>query len=189
MKGSWRLHRKKIRTIALIAAACLAALGIVWIAWSEGAFLPKWIMWQGPELKTSGSPPAEAELESRRVFVSFDGQPVWQSPAEYKVQDMILGDIDHDGKDDLLLLCWKIGRYGEHKPFYVKEDENAWSQHIFIYSLEEGSVQPKWMTSYLPFDVYRWEFNEKERLILTDLSGGTTRWDWKSWGLEIIDES
>ena len=177
----------KKRIIIIVAAACCACAAVIWILWAEGVFLPPWINWE-EKRAAAENPPLEAELKARRVTIFSDGQKIWESPFEYKVQDLLLCDIDHDGEEDILLLCWKIGRYGDHKPFYIKEDEKNWSQHIFIYSIEDGAVKAKWMASYLPFDVLRWEFQENDRLLLTDLAGNVTRWDWLQWGLEIMEE-
>lgn len=53
----------------------------------------------------------------RASVFSGKGQLLWISPAEYIVQDLRFLDINRDRQEDLLLLCWKEGRYGTYRPF------------------------------------------------------------------------
>ncbi len=90
-----------------------------------------------------------------------------------------------------MLLCWKKGRYGAQKPFWVDRDERTWSQHIFIYEYEQENVRPKWMSSYIGQDVAEITVNvgptSLNRLFLTDSDGKINRWIWDSWGFRKED--
>ena len=102
------------------------------------------------------------------------------------MQDVLSCDIDNDGMDELLLLCWKKGRYGEHKPFWVEEDEKNWSQHLFVYEYMEEEIRPKWMSSYIGQDVMEMAAREGAppgiHLLLTSPEGEVSSWFWDSWG-------
>ena len=123
--------------------------------------------------------------EGRRVTVSKGGNIIWQLPKEVLAQDFLFEDIDHDGQEELMILCWKRGRFGKRRPFWVKYDEIGWSQHIFIYEIEGSKVKPKWMASNIGMKAASWKF-EGGKLIITDTDNVTTEWVWISWGLEKL---
>lgn len=191
-KPSRRKLRKLWWIFVLIAAAALAA-AVVFFAWSKGAFLPKWIVWEEKtlNLKSSESRGAEPEaivLKNRRLEVQKDGAAAWESPGDILVQDFLWCDINHDQKNELLLLCWRIGRYGNARPFWVEKDEKKWSQHIYIYEWRDGEIHPLWMASDIGMDAAAFDFDETKRLHITEVSGRETYWDWQSWGLTMIGE-
>lgn len=152
--------------------------------------MPRWIEWKNRELSDgSGAYRIVLERKSVRIFAQ-DGE-LWRSPEEIKVQEAVSADIDEDGQDELVLLCWKIGRYGSHRPFWIEEDEKGWSQHIFVYEYEQENVRPKWMSSYIGQDVVRMEASEtlasKKRLWLTGRDGEVSSWVWDFWGFAKED--
>ncbi len=152
---------------------------------SSGFFLPEWITWEKKTvLDASGE--YGITLERKKVTVIYENAEIWTSPEGVMVQDMLSCDIDCDGTDELLLLCWKKGRYGEHKPFWVERDEKEWSQHLFVYQYVQGEIHPKWMSSYIGQDVAKWSIREGippgPRLLLTSPDGESSSWFWDSWG-------
>ena len=54
------------------------------------------------------------------------------------VQDAFVCDIDRSGDEELILLTWKKGKYGKDMPFWEKEKEKSYSQHIFIYDIDSN---------------------------------------------------
>lgn len=158
---------------------------VLWFLWYSGAFLPDWITWEN-RIVSEASGEYEITLNKKTVEVIYQENIVWTSPAEIKVQDALSGDIDNDGKDELLILCWKKGRYGEHKPFWVERDEKSWSQHLFVYKYEKGEIRPKWMSSYIGQDVMKMSAREGAppgiHLLLTSPDGTISSWFWDSWG-------
>ena len=81
---------------------------------------------------------------------------LWESPKEVKIQQALWADVDNDGKEELVLLCWKKGRYGKSRPFWVERDEKKWSQHLFVYEYDQGVIRSKWMSSYLGIRGCKW---------------------------------
>ena len=69
------------------------------------------------------------------------------------------------------MLCWRIGRYGDAKPFWVEKDEKQWSQHIYIYQWTGEEIHPLWMASDIGMDVAAFAFDEKKRLTITEKDG------------------
>lgn len=190
------------RPLLWAAAAVLAAAALflcLWSGWREGLFLPRWAVWQTREFSCAGGE-YRLRLKDRAVRITRGERILWESPEEIKVQDALSCDIDHDGAEELILLCWRIGRYGSSRPFWVKEDEKDWSQHIFVYEYEGDTVRAKWMSSYLGTDVAEFsscdvpprerpaavEGPPRQCLLLKDPDGGSSRWIWDSWGFTKI---
>ena len=123
--------------------------------------------------------------DSRRIDVYSDDELIWHLPCNVKAQDCILADIDHDREDELLILCWKRGRYGKHRPTWVKHDEIKWSQHIFIYEVTDSTVRPKWMASDIGMNAVSWDYSDGV-LSIEDTDENITKWIWKTWGLEKL---
>ena len=176
--------------ILFIAAAAAAVLTVIYILWNSGCLLPLWIDWKDTTLYTDTGDPKEIVLEHKTIRLINDTDVIWTMPKDIKVQDAAYCDIDSDGNKELILLCWKVGRYGEDKPFWVKRDEKKWSQHIFVYTVNDGKIKPKWMSSYIGQDVSQMNIY-KQHLLLTAPNGQTSGWIWDSWGFtrEDIDIS
>lgn len=175
--------------LSIIAAAAFTAAAIIF-AWTRGAFLPKWIQWEEKYIQLSDekNAPENIQLKNRCITIKNHGKTIWQSPEDILVQDLLWCDINHDEKNELILLCWRIGRYGNAKPYWIEKDEQKWSQHIYIYAYRDNEIHPLWMASDIGMDVASFEFNEKDRLKITETSGRVTLWDWLSWGLTFIQE-
>ncbi len=123
--------------------------------------------------------------EKRDITVFIDGEKVWELDGNVLAQDFLFEDVDDDGEKELLILCWKRGRYGKRRPTWVKRDEIGWSQHIFIYEIKDMRVTPKWMASDIGMDAASWGFKDG-MLYITDTKGTVTKWKWIHWGLEKI---
>ncbi len=135
--------RKKTYKKVIGVSAVLAILaGIAgFMLWFNGAFLPSWIDWENVTF-TVGEDPMEVVVSDKKITAVKGGEAVWQLDNNIKVQSAMPADIDRDGHDELLVLCWRIGRYGQRRPFWVKKDEFKWSQHIYIYDCtpDEGII-------------------------------------------------
>ena len=172
-------------TMALTSAAV-----ILFLLWNSGAFLPRWISWEN-SAGYDASGKYKLVLSKKSVSVAYEDNIIWTSPDGVKVQKALSCDADNDGQDELVLLCWKKGRYGKAKPIWVEKDERKWSQHLFVYEYTPDEVRPKWMSSYIGLDVSDIVSNQKRapynRLWLTDLEGRVSSWVWDSWGFTKED--
>lgn len=115
---------------------------------------------------------------------------LWKRSISTKVQDTLFADIDRDGEPEKIELLWKRGRFGKHRPFWVKEDEKELSQHIFIYDvLEDGELKPLWFASDIGREVVRMKIigENEDILLLEDKEGNNTLWRWESFGLKNVD--
>ena len=109
-----------------------SAVTILFLLWNGGAFLPRWVRWENSaEYDAAGK--YKFLLSKKSLSVTYEDSVIWTSPDGVKVQKALFCDVDNDGQEELVLLCWKKGRYGKVKPIWVEEDERNWSLHIFVY--------------------------------------------------------
>lgn len=171
----------------LIAGFAVILIGVAAVLLHHGYLLPTWVTWERKQIVCDETDaPEKIILRNRTVSVLQDGETIWQSDAGINVQSVLWEDIDHDDAPELMLLCWKRGRYGDSRPFWVTEDEKTWSQHIYLYDWTDGEIRPIWMASDLGREVETWTFHHRSRLLLTDRDGETTAWDWVTWGLSEV---
>lgn len=177
--------------IKFITAVCIGIAVMVCLVCVAGNKLPGWITWEERQINDT-TKKYEIALSSRAVSVSrsSDKKIIWKSQKGVKVQDILSCDIDGDGNDELILLCWKRGRFGKYRPFWVEQDEKEWSQHIFVYRYAEDQLAPMWMSSYIGQDVIKInakpDSKQKYYLILTDRNGKNSNWVWNYWGFELF---
>lgn len=172
-------------TAMMVIMALVGTGAILYVLWLQGVFLPGWISWQSREWNDA-SGEYHISLTEKKVEVAHDGCVIWTSGENVKVQDVLSCDIDNDLEDELVLLCWKRGRYGRARPFWVKEDEESWSQHLFVYEYNQGKIHAKWMSSYLGTEVAGLAAGPAQEpfsaLLFTDTEGKVSCWRWDSWG-------
>ena len=148
--------------------------------WLMGAFLPEWIEWQSRDRLTAER---VISLHDRRLSIEQDGKEFYKTPLFTHVQDFLYFDINGDGTEELILLVWKRGSYGEHRPTWVAQDEMGFSQHIFIYSFLEDRLKPIWMSSKLGIEVKSFDVSGERTIRLREPDGKETEWVWLSFGL------
>ncbi len=131
------------------------------------------------------------DLTGKRFeIIGEEGKVTWRSPRRFFIQDALVSDLDLDGEKELILLLWKIGKYGKHRPFWVDRDEWTFSQHVFIYSVtSDGEIKHRWGASEIGKEIVRMKLMEKnESFIMTeDVSGSCVVWRWESFGLKTVD--
>lgn len=114
------IGNKLFKKILFIVPALLGVGAVFYALWLHGVFLPHWITWNHKTFwDQSGA--YEIQLNHKSVQVLHSGNLLWTSPNTIKVQEALCCDIDNDNTDELILLCWKIGRFGRHKPFWVEK--------------------------------------------------------------------
>ena len=177
--------------IAIIAAVIVIITAFI-LLWWYCAFLPSWIKW-----KTFSTDYGEGfiKLDGKHLCIydrSDDDTAVWRSKDDMAVQSVIIKDIDRDGFEELIMLVWKHGNYGEHRPFWVKNNDIALNQHIFIYKYDksrEMRLRPVWMSSQLEYEVLSIASGEADTLIVTDRQNRSRVWRWEGFGLKLLGDS
>lgn len=102
---------------------------------------------------------------------------------------MLVKDIDRDGADELILLVWKHGSYGDRMPFWEEKNDKELHQHIFIYKYDpkkENKVRPLWMSSQILYEIESISSGKDSFLDVTDHEGTTRTWIWQDFGLKLV---
>ena len=158
--------------------------------------IPSWVNWKDKEIsfdsaEDEGYSGVEISLRNKKLRVlNKNGEITFTSEKGFKVQDVFATDIDRDGDKEMIALLWKRGKYGKHRPFWVKSDEKSYSQHIFLYDLNpDGSVAHKWGASEIGVDALNMKVMEKNAsiLLIEDKDKKCTLWTWEGWGLKNIE--
>lgn len=183
---------KKI-LISLLSILALAGMLILWffLYHKNGWFLPDYIHWtQINQEVTFDEENVQIILKNKKLSIRIDEKLLYKTADDVFVSNVFCNDIDHDGSLDVCMLVWKKGSFGEHKPFWISEDSNEYSQHIFIYHwdpLRDDRLDPLWMSSDLGIPVVHMDIDQSSRILLTDTDGVKTSWAWFHWGLVNCD--
>ncbi|MCR5791137.1 MAG: CapA family protein [Lachnospiraceae bacterium] len=165
---------------------------LLYALWYRGFFLPSFITWEEKEESCLfASEQADIRLSGKKVTVSLAEKPVWESPEGALVSDFLTGDINHDGVNELILLFWRHGSFKEHLPFWIKQNDRDWSQHIGVYGWKESydyRLDPLWVTSALGMEVTALSLDEQGVLTVSHAGGEETDWYWRTWGLMRLNE-
>ena len=184
----------KVSGIFIIAAVLTAAIFAV--LYYSGVFLPGWVRWHDVTIDNrTGSntldekEPDMIELKKKRVKAYKDGRCIFSSPTGCLVQNMLYADIDRDGEKELILLDFNVGRYGSHRPFWVKRDELKLYQHIYIYDYisKDEMFRPIWMASDIGMEASDFALKDKGVIEMEDRHGMKSDWMWISFGLRCVD--
>ena len=189
--------RKLIKTaiisllfVLIIAVLCIA---LIFFLYKRGFFLPGYITWNNQKDTYSiDDKTVDFSLSKKKLRITDHdtGELLYKPPKEWLVSDYFFADIDSDERNEVVLIVWKQGSFGEHRPFWHKGKDNKWTQHIFIYewdSERKDRLDPKWMSSGLGIRVHKFEVDEKNRVHFIDDEGEETIWQWLGWGLTLVE--
>ncbi len=129
---------------------------------------------------------------------------IWSSPQEYQISSWFCADVDNDQVEDLGLILWKTGYYGDDLPNFVNENIEDYGQHLFLYNLEVGEdsvsgdqtvsrlpeLTPKWHSSTLSapiqslvvHDLNQDGFQELIMIEEAEDQNQLAIWQWDDWG-------
>ena len=161
------------KVIAITAAViCVMAVVVFMIISSTAAYAG--VSWKEKELSCGR---ITISLKNKKISIRENGKLTWTSRKEYKVEDLLLNDIDGDGDTEMTALLWKRGKYGSSRPFWESGEDNEWTQHIFIYDIDDkGDARSKWFASDIGMQVRRMAFTDDTRpiLLLEDINGNSS---------------
>lgn len=146
---------------------------------------------------TDGNGMAESyQLENHQVTIWEDQQMIWESPAGWKIEQMLLADGDNDGTEELLMVLWKYGSFGEMQPFWHEEEDQAYSCHLFMYRLQAGRMKAVWCSSALEPAIKEMRvISENSQPLYLEVRESSkfpypaphTTWQWQDWGFARMD--
>ena len=174
------------KQILLILAAVAIAAAAFFLFWWKGAFLTG-MDWQEQEFAFHDG---RVFLSNRHVTLYRNDTKAWETNWDWNVQSACHADLDGDGSEELLLLVWKRGSYGDHRPFWVKHNDHDLKQHIFIYradSNRDSGIRAIWMSSALPY-MEGMQTDIKGDVLITDQTGHVNLWRWEDFGLKLYAE-
>jgi len=128
---------------------------------------------------------------------------LWSSPPEWNIQSFALDDVTGDGNTELIMLLWKKGSFGRHKPLWQEREKNNYSCHLFVYQLIKNRLIPRWCSSALdrPIKSFTVEKDPSGKAFLAVQEGycstycfgrpiiigkECSNWTWKQWGFYRI---
>ncbi len=168
----------------LLAAAAVVAAAFFVFAW-KGAFLSEPVRWEDRAFSWEG---CDVVLKDRTLTLYDGGSRIWSSDWDWSVQTCEKADLDGDGMEELLLLVWKRGSYGDHMPFWVERNDHDLAQHIFIYRREKSrsaGIRPAWMSSQTGFFI-NGMYTDTGRVVLEKEDGSFSLWQWEGFGLKQL---
>jgi len=184
-------YKRLLLFFTIAVAVCVAVKFIV------DNYIPAWVKWNEKEIILSEGVDNNAKgnavirLKDKKVEVANNkGETFYRSEKGFKIQDVLVTDVDGDSDNEMIFLLWKKGLYGKHRPFWVEKDEKSYSQHIFIYDIEnDGTVSSKWGASKIGVDAVRIKLMEQKKdiILVEDNDGKCTLWAWQGWGLKNIE--
>ncbi len=182
--------KKLLLSFGIVVASCVAISAV--LGWKRN-FIPNWVRWQEKSIELKFDEDKArytTEIKSKRLEVRSDkGERTFLTDENLKIQDALATDIDSDGKPEIIAVVWKKGLFGRHRPFWIQSDEKTYSQHVFIYGVDEkGIVTQKWFASETGIFINRMKLMEKNNKILLfeDSKGNCSLWKWESFGLKNI---
>lgn len=135
-------------------------------------------------------------IENNIIYIYQNDKIIWQSDPEWKVENVILEDIDNDKKTDIIISLWKFGKHGDDLPFWLKENTKEWGNHLFIYGWKNGKIKSIWCSSTIDAPIREMMVGDvngdgKNELIVLEgnyaqpqnsLAEYITVWAWNGWG-------
>jgi hypothetical protein len=137
-----------------------------------------------------------------RYFLIRKEKVVFASPIDWKVKEVIWADFNEDTNLDLGLVVWKKGSYGTSRPFWVEGGDDAYSDHLYIYKIEESLFKPLWHSSALERPICRISLDKNNsdsgsKYLIWEgeyKNGGyscnntkKTYWQWNGWGFSRLE--
>ena len=158
------------------------------ILYIRGFFLPSYIQWKNINLSMDLNRDGIKEiyqLKNKQAIIQFENE-TYEFDREWFISDIKIDDIDQDGVKELLMLVWNRTNYGDYSPFWDTNDTLHFSQHLYVFTIQNDSIHSKWMSSSLRPIIKNWEIRNHE-LVLTDPDDETTVWKWIDFGFERIE--
>ncbi len=139
----------------------------------------------------TGSARINSRLSAQSALQIGAEEMIWSSERGYKVSAYRVGDVDHDGENELVILFWRRGSFKKHLPFWIEKNDNEWSQHIGVYNWKEDypyRLDPAWVSSKLGINIKNIELDGDGVVNVVSAEGEETRWYWRTFGLMLLED-
>jgi hypothetical protein len=124
-------------------------------------------------------------LDDKRLSVYKNNKLLWQTDTEWEVENVIIDDLNQDGKIEINFSLWKTrGKYRKLGQF-LESDERV--NCFYIYKWRDGEIKPAWLSSPLDNEINKvlaFDINQdsKNELIVLENAGHVSVWSWNGWG-------
>ncbi|HSF80021.1 MAG TPA: CapA family protein [Anaerolineales bacterium] len=142
------------------------------------------IFWSGQIDLTGDGVPEKIRRVEQSIVIYQDGQPVWESPPEWRVVDLALGDPNDDGRNELVLALYKPAPSGGE------------TSHPFILGYRSGMYRLLWGGSAVRDPILEVELGDvtgdgRQELVVLEESAANEPhtlavWRWHGWGFSQL---
>lgn len=147
----------------------------------------------------------EYHLTGGRLAITQPDGINWVSSPEWDVQSFALDDVTGDGNPELLMVLWKRGCFGAHKPLFYDQEDNNYSCHLFLYQIVKDKMLARWCSSALerPIKSFTVQVDSAGNKFLAVEEGRYstycaghpiflgreyTNWAWNHWGFSQVGD-
>jgi hypothetical protein len=144
------------------------------------------LFWSGGIDLTGDGAPEMVRRAAGRITISEGGVAVWESPPEWEVVDVALGDPNDDGRGELLVALWQQDAEGHlrSQPFIIGHRRGfyqvLWGGRPVVHPIQEVEVG----------DVDR---DGTDELVVIEERGAVEQvvsvWRWQGWTFGLVWES
>jgi hypothetical protein len=141
------------------------------------------LFWSGAVDLTGDGVPEAVRRAAGRVTVREGGTTAWESPAEWEVVDVALGDPNDDGRAELLLALWQ------------RDAEGFLRSQPFIIGHRGGAYQVLWGGRAVAHPIEEVEVGDvdgdgtQELVVIEEVGPGqqaVSVWRWQGWTFGLV---
>ena len=176
--------------LALMAAGLVLcfALGIALFLFlrSTGAFLPSWVRWNRADISVDVDGDGSVDslhLGAKHVEIAYAAGGSSATPEEWLVSDAAVGDIDGDGKAELVLLAWRRGSFLASA---ANDGIEELSLHLCVMRFAGDGLEEAWISPALPDELAHVSIDAAGRVLATDSAESEKVWVWDGSGLAAV---
>ncbi|MBR2825607.1 MAG: hypothetical protein IKE51_05025 [Solobacterium sp.] len=179
--------RRQLLAIKIVWAILfiLIGIGIVFYCRYHGLFLPNWVIWEMNQSDLGNN--KRIQLANKKLSYYQDDTLLWESEKDWKISKYLITDIDEDDQDEVIMLLWNRGDYGDYHPIWEKPDKINYYEHLYVFNLEDNRLERQWMSSRLLPLIKELEIGKENTLVAKDPEGVPTTWKWITWGFTAIN--
>lgn len=149
----------------------------------------------------------EVNIENGHANLTTTGTTVWESPTDWQVKQVLISDLNQDGRAELILLIdrpykpWPVDQwlpYGGRIEYF--QDANGMSSHIILIGWKEGRYREAWAGSSMSqpaLEIGTADLNQDGRVELVTMEGtyddrgifpgkAIKLWEWNGFGFSLL---